>query len=350
MENKISHFLDFLQINRKIILIAVLVGLIHVSFVPIAKYSLPPGDFFLLSYSSNTSVVQDMTSPYSAMISDVLDGHLFYNDNFTSDNVYKLSPNQQKVTIYILSFLALLVGGNITAAAIIMYFLFPALSFIIMHNFIQKSTGWRHPYVAVIFPLLIFLFTNNYEWKIVFQDLNIFGNIKEAFVQYFGIDRTVSKPLNFIRITAPLPNFLWFMLYLFLLANFLKSPGFKKSVFLGLFLGLAFYTYIYLVSLLLILTVTAFFIHFLYNRNQDQADKLLKCYGISGLISGIFAIPYVVILYKFMQSDYGFDLSNNMEGMTRFSVSLFPTFVLILTSVLIFFYILFKTKIYKKIS
>jgi len=324
-----------------IILIALLIGVTHVSFVYFAKQKVDQDEFLLLSYKPGMAAVYDMTCPYAGAINDVLDGKFFYNEPFTYEGRYKVWPNQQKVTIYFLSFIAWIFGSDISNATLFYFFLFPLLSFIFMFLFLYRTTENRYFYLSIIAPLFVFLLTNNYEWKLLFHSGNLFENIKEIFIRYFGINYPMEKSLNFIRVTTPLPNFLWYLLFLFLLVSYLKKPNLRKSIYVGLSLGFAFYTYIYLAILMIITTVIAIVLKYIYEKEVSFTSSFI-CLGVGAILS----IPFFIMFFQYMHTDYGPEYIRNVEQISRFDIKWIPTLSISFIS-LMYMYIYRKMTYYQ---
>ncbi len=320
---------------KRILFLAIAVGIIHVSFILIIKFILIPDNFFLLSFNNKTpGVVLDLTQPYLPQINDVLEGEFFNYESTTIEHKFRLNPNIQKGSIYFLSIFYLIFGKNSELATIFIYILFPAVSFFLMYLFISRSISYKSTFIPIVFSLAVLIFTNNYEWKILFNDFNIFHNIKSAFLHFFGLFQPMEKSLNFIRVTTPLPNFIWLILYLVYLTFYLDRPTVKKSLLCGLLIGTAFYTYIYLVSLMGILTCIAFALFI--KRNGADHGRLFLLTLLTAFICGI---PYLYIFYQYLLTDYGSEYITVIgQKAERFDISWLPSIMLIVISTT-FFYI-----------
>lgn len=249
-----------------------------------------------------------------------------YDGRYILSNVYSipkdipfLYPEGGEMAV---GFLSRITGLGVVHFNVLMKFLSPFILFLLIYHLARIISGRRS--VAIISATFVLLGSNLAARPN--EILSIFGlghGYHPGFNNYF-------RPIN------PQVSSIFFFGYLTMFYSFLRKPNLKRSIFLGLVLGAAFYFYLFTWTFLLVFT-GLFFIFVVVSKKYQLAKKIL----LTTVIGLTISIPY---WFEFLRA---ISSSAYTEAALRFGLQvnnrlfLSGSLVLVLTVTILMFAIYF---------
>lgn len=245
-----------------------------------------------LIVSGYSPIAYDEGTLYSPAVNYILQGHLLLQDPYVAE--YSNTPTTfvgESASAIIMAMLSLLTG-SIEKAFIAADFIFPAAIFTLLYFFASHFIKNHYfamsaAFVAAISRDFIAMIPNPF-----------------AMWNYLKYAESPNEFLYLARAFHPQVSLVFFALGVLLLANLIKRRSAKLATVLGVVFGLAFFTYIfYWTYLLVVIVLTG--IYFALRRDKHMVSHLF----LSLTIGLVLAIPYLWNTYIFYTSKLAEDFT-----------------------------------------
>ncbi len=298
-------------VKKKIILFALIVGLIYV--LPHILFIFEEGKDYHLFFKTNED-----SELYASRVREIYDGHYLISDPFIYENKHK-PYNRTFLSEYLAGTLGKIFGLSIDNLFVLGDFIFPIIVFYLLFYFLNLLV--RSPSLSLVGSMVILLAEFPYSLYLLFK-LNIIGNF-----------------LTFSRPISPQFHYIFFVSCLIFIYRSLVNEKGIDTLLAGLFLGLLFYVYPYFWSYIFA-GLGVLFLYLLFKKNFPQAKIIFFIFIEAILISIPFWINYLRLI----------NLPFYNEIITRIAQRSYHILVFkeyILTLIIIIFILFYKNKDFK---